>query len=248
MLSRKMMMVVVSLACELAILRPAMADTANTEAADSKGNAKASSAPSAGLEEILVTARKREERSIDVPTTVQAFSGDMLEKNQISAVTDLYAKVPSLYFGANLLSGGRDFENLVIRGVGAESAGPPAVATIIDGVYQPSLAFDTDFLDTQSVEVLKGPQGTIFGRNAEAGAINITTRKPDDTFRGMAAVTFDNFNTERVQGQVSGPLGGDFFGGISLDDSHTDGYLTDPTLGGISADQNSNLVGRIALR
>jgi iron complex outermembrane receptor protein len=200
------------------------------------------------LEEVTVTARKREERDIDVPVTVQAFSGDQLENKQVVNVTDLYATVPNLYFSANSLSPGRDLENLVIRGVGAESAGQPAVATIIDGVYQPGLAFDSDFLDASSVEVLKGPQSTIFGRNAEAGALNITLKKPDATTHESASVTVDNFNTQKVQGSVSGALTDDFFGSIAASDMHTDGYLTDPTLNGISADRNSRWEGRLALR
>jgi iron complex outermembrane receptor protein len=227
---------------QLTLLSPAAAD------ADSQEATRPAPSSTASLDEIMVTARKREERDIDVPTSVQAFSAETLEKKGISSVTDLYATVPSLYFSSNVLSGGRDLENLVIRGIGAESAGPPAVATFVDGVYQPSLAFDTDFLDVDAVEVLKGPQGTIFGRNAEAGALNITLKKPDATPHAAVAVTYDNFQTERLQGKLSGPLSDVFFGDVSLDASHTEGYLTDPTLGGASADHNRKFNGRVALR
>jgi iron complex outermembrane recepter protein len=115
-------------------------------------------------------------------------------------------------------------------------------------VYQPGLAFDQDFLDASSVEVLKGPQGTIFGRNAEAGALNITLRKPDETTRESASAYFDSFNTQKVQGSVSGALTDDFFGSITASDMHTDGYLTDPTLNGANADAYSRWQGRLAIR
>ena len=201
-----------------------------------------------GQGDILVTARKREERNIDVPTTVQAFSAATLEKKQIQSVNGLYATVPNLYFSSNLLSPGRDFLNLVIRGVGAQSAGQPAVATIVDGVYQPSLAFDTGFLDASSVEVLKGPQGTIFGRNTEGGALNIILRKPDDKVRGSAAMTFDSFASANFQARLSGPIASSFFGSIAIQGSTTEGFLKNPTLGEIAADDRRSFSGRVALR
>jgi iron complex outermembrane receptor protein len=98
------------------------------------------------------------------------------------------------------------------------------------------------------VEVLKGPQGTIFGRNTEGGALSITLRKPDDELRGKVAASIDNFATARLQGQVSGPITKNFFVGLAIDASRTDGYLKDPTLGNISADHNRKFAGRLALR
>jgi iron complex outermembrane recepter protein len=218
------------------------------QALSSYADASAQDASSSEVEEVVVTARKRAERDIDVPISVQAFSAATLDKNMTSNVDNLYASVPNLYFSSNLLSPGRDFINLVVRGVGAQSAGQPAVATIVDGVYQPSLAFDTGFIDVGSVEVLKGPQGTIFGRNTEGGALNIVTRRPDEVERGKFAVTADQFATLHLQGQVSGGLGHGFFGSFAVDASHTDGYLTNPTLGGDSADQSREFAGRQVLR
>ncbi len=185
--------------------------------------AQANSAADSG--DIVVTARKREERLIDVPISVAAISGAQLENNFVANVDGLFGKIPSLYFSSNLLSPGKDFVNLVIRGIGAQSAGTPAVATIVDGVYVPALSFDIEFMDVERVEVLRGPQGTLFGRNTQGGALNIVLRRPDEQTRGRVALTYDEFNTARVQAGISGPIGGVFSGGASIDYEQSDGYL-----------------------
>lgn len=176
-------------------------------------------------EEIVVTARRREESLKDAPMSVQAFQADMLAENQIDNVEDLIGRVPNLSLSSNPLSPGKDFLNLVVRGVGAQSAGTPAVGTFVDGVYVPALSFDIAFMDVERVELLRGPQGTLFGRNTEGGALNIVLRRPDETRRAKLAFTYDEFETARTQAAFSGPLSDNLFGSIALDHANSDGYL-----------------------
>ena len=186
------------------------------------------------FEEIRVTARKRSEDLIDVPLSVQVFSGEQIELNRISNVDDLIGRVPNLSLSSNLLSPGKDFLNVVLRGIGAQSAGTPAVGTFVDGAFVPALSFDIGFLDVERVEILKGPQGTLFGRNTQGGALNIVLRRPDEDFRGKAAFTYDEFETLRGQGAVSGPLSDNWFGGVSFDVSRTDGFLKNPVVANVA--------------
>jgi iron complex outermembrane receptor protein len=210
------------------------------------------------LGEIVVTARKHSERSVEVPLSVEAFSGEALEENRMDTVQDLVGTVPNLSFGSSLLSPGKDQVNLIIRGVGAESEGTPAVGTFVDGVYVPGLAFDTQFLDVDHVEVLRGPQGTLFGRNTEGGALNIVLRRPTEETTEYASLTYDNFNTFRGQESLSGALADRLFGSASIDLETSDGYLRNPVIARVNgagpgtfsvpADNYKRQSGRVALR
>jgi iron complex outermembrane receptor protein len=137
------------------------------------------------LDEVVVTARKRTETLQDIPLAVSAIDGATLQAQGIANITDTYSRVPNLYFTA---SGGAsptsDYQYLTIRGVGFNGGLEPAVGVFIDGMYQPQIGFDTSFLDAERVEVLRGPQGTLFGRNTQGGAVNIVTRKPGSEFGG----------------------------------------------------------------
>jgi iron complex outermembrane receptor protein len=134
------------------------------------------------LEEIVVTARKREERLQDVPLAISALSQDALAKAGAVNVRDLAQSVPGLFY--------RGFDdghpNLFIRGVGTRSydaGAESSVGTFIDGVYIARFGAQVqDLADVERVEVLRGPQGALFGRNTIGGAINVVTHKPDDDF------------------------------------------------------------------
>lgn len=215
-------------------------------------------ADSAVLDEILVTARKRQESLQDVPMSVQAYSGDTIEIERLNNVEYMIGRVPNLSLSSNLLSPGSDFLNIVIRGIGAQSAGTPAVGTFVDGAFVPALSFDIGFLDVERVEILKGPQGTLFGRNTEGGALNIVVRRPDEDFRAKAAFTFDEFESLRGQAAMSGPLSSRWFAGLALDVSRTDGYLDNPVVANfagaidsgavVPANDESRWSGRASLR
>ncbi len=158
----------------------------------------AQSAPEGGvgvLEEIVVTAQKREENLQNVPIAVTAVSGDTLEKIGITDTFDLKAVAPALNFSTAV--GGIGLPR--IRGVGSTGTGPGIenpVATYIDGVYIGSgTGTLTSLNDVEQVAVLKGPQGTLFGRNATGGLIQITTRKPSHEFAGDVEATVGNYAT-----------------------------------------------------
>jgi len=235
-----------------AYLNPVQAQGAGQQA---PGEAKQSSRP---VEEIVVTARRREERFLDVPLSVQAFSGLTLAENRIDNVEDLIGRVPNLSLSSNALSPGKDFLNIVIRGVGAQSAGTPAVGTFVDGVYVPALSFDIAFMDVERVEVLRGPQGTLFGRNTQGGALNIVLKRPDETVRGKVALTYDEFETARAQAMISGPLKENVYGSIAVDYANSDGYLKNSVVARaagaaarsptVSANDDRRVAGRVALR
>ena len=129
------------------------------------------------LGEVVVTANRRAENLQNVPITVSAVSGAGLVNAGVSNILDLKSAVP----GANVVNS-NGFINAHLRGVGSSNPGPSIespVAVYVDGVYYAStLGVDLDFLDVQQVEVLKGPQGTLFGRNATGGLIQVTTKDP----------------------------------------------------------------------
>ncbi len=158
------------------------------------------------LEEIVVTAQKREENLQNVPIAVTAVSGDTLEKVGITDTFDLKAVAPSLNFSTAI--GGLGLPR--IRGVGSTGQGPGIenpVATYIDGVYiGSSIGALTSLGDIEQVAVLKGPQGTLFGRNATGGLIQITTRTPSHEFSGDLQATAGNYGTYGGSAYLTGGL------------------------------------------
>ena len=154
----------------------------------------------AGLEEIVVTAQKRSENVQDVPISIQAFSGTTLRDANISQVQDLTKLVPTFKFGSGP---GTVAARNGIRGLGSfgNSAIEPSVATYLDGVYVPRAgSLNSTLIDVSSIEVLSGPQGTLFGRNASIGAISITTALPTDKYEGSAA--FEGGSGNRYRGEL----------------------------------------------
>lgn len=157
------------------------------------------------LEVILVTAQKREESLQEVPVTVSALNSKQLEETGFDSVTDLAALTPSLQFGN---FGPIAFATL--RGIGNENTtagGDPGVALHFDGVYlgRPVGTLFSAF-DSERVEVLRGPQGTLYGRNATGGSINYITRKPDDTLSGSADLTVGNYGWIRTRAAANLPI------------------------------------------
>lgn len=184
------------------------------------------------LEEIMVTARKRGESLQDVPMAVSAVGGAELAQGGIDNVEGLYGRIPGLHFsqgvGIGLTS---DFLYITLRGIGFNGGLEPATAIFVDGMYQPQLSADISFLDLERVEVLRGPQGTLFGRNTQAGALSLVTRAPDEEFRGKIEAEVAEFGTFRTTALVSGGLSDTLFGGISAEVKETDGYMDNVTLG-----------------
>ena len=158
------------------------------------------------LEQIIVTAQKREQSLQDVPIAVAAISGEKIADLAIPDLQALSAYLPSVTINQAVID-----NNLFIRGIGSgvNLGFERSVGTYVDGVYigRGQLA-RTPFLDVQRVEVLKGPQGILFGKNTIAGALNITTASPAETFEGLLEGYVDpRYGEEQINAVVSGPPG-----------------------------------------
>ncbi|MEG3176412.1 TonB-dependent receptor [Sphingomonas sp. RB3P16] len=157
--------------------------------------------------DIVVTAQRRSENLQTVPVAITVVSGDSLRAQNINSTETLDKVVPSLTFKrgtANVNS------TIAIRGLGTQSfasGAEPSVSTIIDGVvYGRSGMATQEFADLDRIEVLRGPQGTLFGKNASAGALNIVTRSPTKTFKAEASAAYYDRAEYRASGTVSGPI------------------------------------------
>ena len=175
------------------------------------------------LEEIVVTASKRQESLQDVNLAVTAVSGQALERWQMSNIEDIQAIVPNMSAGNDFA-----FAKLFIRGIGLNSsfAGvDPSVALHVDGaVVSSSYAQLGTFFDLERVEVLRGPQGTLYGKNATGGSVNLISRKPTDELEGYARLSLGNYDLMRVEGAISGPLSESVRGRIAYKSTDHSGY------------------------
>jgi len=187
----------------------------------------------AALEEIVVTAQKREQSSQDVAISIQAIGADTLEKLGATQVTDLAQSAPSLSLGG--LSGSQ--QSMGLRGVVdfSRNIGIDArMGTYIDGVYQGrSSTANQPLLGVQSVEILRGPQGTLFGMNTVSGAININTRKASDEFSGQLVGGVGNEGYWTGSAYLNGPLSENVFGYIAYTHQERDGWYRDPYTSGV---------------
>jgi iron complex outermembrane recepter protein len=185
----------------------------------------------AGVEEIVVTARKRAETLQEVPLAVSVVSGTEIAELGLQDVTDLYGRVPGLYFAKGSITNPTTSNNyLIIRGIGWNAGLEPSVGVFVDGMYLPQIGYDLSFLDVDRVEVLRGPQGTLFGRNTQGGALNIVTRKPGEEFRGNVRAEYAEFDSWRTSGSFGGPMTDEVFADIAVDYAKTDGYIDNVVL------------------
>jgi iron complex outermembrane receptor protein len=178
----------------------AMLIAANASHADmATDQTQSNAAEIGGLEEITVTATRREQNLQDVAITVNAVTADALANAQIHSSADLPQLVPNLTISSQVGAW-----VVYLRGVGqlATNAGQePSVATYVDGVYQPNgFSALLSLADVERVEVVKGPQGTLFGRNATGGLINVVTRDPSHQSSGMVEASYGNFDTYKFSG------------------------------------------------
>jgi iron complex outermembrane receptor protein len=163
-------------------------------------------AQSSEPEEIVVTARKRDESFRDVPMSVSVFTEQAIESAGIQKPGDFISLVPNMTL-VETQNAGNAF--VVVRGISQARNSEPSVAVLVDGVLETNPAeFNQELFDIQQIEVLKGPQGALYGRNAIGGAILIRTREPTDHFEGSAKVGVGNGPAERAQVAASGPLDG----------------------------------------
>ena len=205
----------VALAC-LPLVAQAQSPAAETSAAEEDASVA-----------IVVTARHREEKAQDVPVALSVVGGDQFEQRGDYTLAAVQQVAPSL----QLFSFNPRNTNINIRGLGSNVALTNdglenGVGVYIDDVYYGRVGSSQfDLVDLERIEVLRGPQGTLFGKNTTAGAINIATRQPDFAFGGSAEATLGDYGFHQVRGSVTGPISDWAAVRISVADTHRDGFL-----------------------
>ncbi len=188
---------------------------------------------------IIVTATKREQTLQEIPISVSVTSAETIERAQVRDLIDLQTLVPSLKVGQLQSSANTNF---IIRGFGngANNAGiEPSVGVFIDGVYRSrSAAQIGDLANIQRVEVLRGPQSTLFGKNASAGIISIVTKAPQYEFGGGVEVSYGNYDAIVVRGNLTGPISDNIAVAIEGNYNKRDGYINVVNLGTDSNNRN----------
>jgi iron complex outermembrane receptor protein len=206
------------------------------------------SASSGGEGDIIVTARKRDERLIDTPIAISAFTADELRSAGVDEPGEFLNLTSGVFFRNNTTAG-TSFVN--IRGVTGSRNAESSVAVVVDGVYLTNpLSFQNQLIDLSQIEVLKGPQGALYGRNASAGAINITTAAPTNEFEGRMNVGIGRHLWRKANFSISGPIIEDklLFRAVAYH-SGTDGYLKNTFLStpnnAVYGDKQSDTGGRL---
>jgi iron complex outermembrane receptor protein len=195
--------------------------------------APANAAQGQGIEDIVVTAtRMGETRLQSTPLAVTALNGAQLNERGVRDVQDLKTFVPSLQ-----VSDFGGYSQLYIRGVGSNIVfigSDPSTTINLDGVYLARpLSYLNNFLDVDRVEVLRGPQGTLYGRNSVGGTINVISRRPSETFQGEVQGEFGTFDRYGIAGYASGPITkGGILASLAFDVSGNEGYLENVSTGG----------------
>ncbi|MEJ8567722.1 TonB-dependent receptor domain-containing protein [Elongatibacter sediminis] len=218
---------------ETSLTGPLLAQNEPAPGSQTDSSQSGSPASSASLmEEITVTARRKQESIQDVPITVSAFTGDQLKTANIVNLDDVAPMTPGMYFGKQ----NESRPQLYIRGVGSrqfDAGAEGSVGLFIDEVYVGRFSAGLSGLfDIERVEVLKGPQGTLYGRNTIGGAINIITNQPTEEFSANAEVSLGNYDYIAAQGAIGGAIGGsEVLGRLAFDYRERDGYVTNLTTG-----------------
>jgi iron complex outermembrane receptor protein len=197
----------VSIAAEICLISAAYADPA--------------------LEEVIVTARKREENLQQVPTAINVFTADNLKDQQVENIADLQSSTPNVTITetSGLRSGAT---TIFIRGIGNDPSTDMGVGIYLDDVYLArGVGLNLDVFDVERIEVLKGPQGNLYGRNTTGGAIKYISKEPTDTVQANIEGKIGSYALRQVKGSISGPLVDDLlYGGISLAYKKRDGIQT----------------------
>ncbi len=186
--------------------------------------------------DIIVTARARSESLQDVPAQITVFNAEAIEARGIQSPADFIASVPNVTF-VETQNAGTSF--LVLRGISQARNSEPSAAIVVDGVPMTQPAqFNQELFDIAQIEVLKGPQGALYGRNAIGGAIIITTRAPSDEFEGRGTVGYESGPGVRAQGVLSGPIADNLRFRAALSYFDTEGHLTNVNTTDASAERD----------
>ena len=186
--------------------------------------------PEVGIAEIVVTAQKRSQNVQDVPIAISAFTAEALQERAVSSVANLSAIAPNVNLDAGTpFSGSPSVLSAYIRGIGSDDFAfniDPGVGIYLDGVYLArTVGANQDLMDVERIEVLKGPQGTLFGRNSIGGAISIVTRDPGREFGVRGDITTGSYNQFKARGSLDLPITDDLSSIVSFGVQTRDGYL-----------------------
>jgi len=199
------------------------------------------------IEEIIVTTQKREQSLQDVPVAVSAYNEEFLEQVDVKDFRDLVTMTPGF-------KGGTDdgfIDALAVRGISTNDfgmGGDPSVAIFIDGVHEGrNGGAVTSFLDIERAEVVRGPQNTLFGRNAIAGAVSMVTHKPEDTFGGKLGAAIEDYDHYELTGTINAPITDQLYFRASAEHFQEEGYL-DNLDGGEDLGEHDRDAGQAALR
>ena len=222
------------------------------------GVSTAQSPPEAGAEEaealeaVIVTARRREESLQDTPVAITALSADALERQQVISTTDLDKVAPNIQFHSyGTLTGNNSAAQVFIRGIGQSDATPavdPGVGVYIDDVYMGrAVGAAMEFRDIASVQILRGPQGTLFGRNTIGGAVLLTSNEPGTDAGNSVRVGLGEDNLREIFGAFDLPLGGNWSARLALGMKQRDGYVTRVSDGKDLGDEDMR-TGQVAVK
>lgn len=219
----------ISIAMSFALCLPAHAD-AGANGDDQNSGATGQNNAGDGVVEIVVTARKRAEKLQDIPQAMQALDTQTIENAGIEKMVDVVDMAPNMVLQPSFRAG---VVNLSARGHSSPQQGDSPIVLNVDGVQEPGQDFiNQDLFDIERIEVLRGPQGDLYGAGAIAGAINIVTQKPTNNFEGFVKGDFGNGGEQRYVAGVSGPIVDDKLlfrvSGIS---ERRDGYITNTLTG-----------------
>lgn len=193
------------------------------------------------IEEIIVTAQKREQSLSDVPVSVAVVDGSQITNNGIVNLDELSASVPNLSIAQ---SSGTTF--IMVRGLGSgdDFGIEQSVGMFIDGIYAGrSRQFRAPLFDINSVEILKGPQGSLFGKNTIAGAINVTSARPTDQLEASALLRYEPDADQRtVEGIISGPISETLLGRLAVKDSVSDGSTENTLKGSNDTEKDESVI------
>ncbi|MEX1146968.1 MAG: TonB-dependent receptor [Sphingomonadales bacterium] len=203
-----------------------------------------------GLEEIVVSARRREERLLDTPLSVSAFSGVAIEERRMQTLADVTHFVPNVQFdGVASESGGGASSQIAIRGIGQTDyvlTVEPAVGIYLDGVYVGrSVGSVVDAVDVERLEVLRGPQGTLFGKNTIAGAIQLISKRPSSELEGYIEATTGRYDRMDFRGAISGPISDAVRARVSGAYFSRDGHVKRVTYDGVDTGERQGNMDRV---
>jgi iron complex outermembrane recepter protein len=206
-----------------------------------------------GVEEITVTARRRQESLQDTPISISAVTAEGLSQRSIDNVTQIGDFTPNVKFNSSVpVSASNATAAIFIRGIGQNDyqlSADPGVGLYLDGVYiSRGVGNILDVLNVERIEVLRGPQGTLFGRNTIGGAVSVVTKKPSDTLGGSLELTTGRFNRAQIKGSIDLPLAQGVYSSFSGFYHNRDGYVKGVLPNSPDLGDTNTYAGRFALR